>query len=289
MAYNGDFDMQKPTWTEVATNGVPHTVWYEQGQNNNLNTMYFDGETVVNLSQIASDSGVPGADATINGVVGWGDLALSSTGTPGIVWHENTSGRFLKSTRVGQMDGISDLAVFDMDGDQDLDMVASTSTVDRVVWFENTDGKADFAEGQTIQSNIRNVRAVDSTDINGDGLADIVLASYAHDVVAWFRQSPKPQPLVARKARAASDESASLPQDTSSQQHDDDVEAKTRIKATDVAFALQQDPVLKDNSKSIEIKTHTDSTKLQFRLRRPQLKRLAAYLDDSISNRTNEI
>ena len=122
-----------------------------------------------------------------------GDLDVLTTSflDGAIVWHENTSGRFLKSTQVGQMDGISDLAVFDMDGDQDLDMVASTSTVDRVVWFENTNGQANYSEGRTIQSNIRNVRAIDSTDIDGDGLADIVLASYAHDVVAWFRQAPQ--------------------------------------------------------------------------------------------------
>ncbi len=220
-----------------------------------------------------------------------GDLDVLTTSflDGAIVWHENTSGRFLKSTQIGQMDGMSGLAIFDMDGDQDLDMVASTSTVDRVVWFENTNGKAEFAEEQTIQSNIRNVRAVDSTDINGDGLADIVLASYAHDVVAWFRQTPKPRPLVARKARAAIDQNPALTHETSSQEHDGDVNETIRIKAIDVTFALQQEPALINDRAPIVLNTHANSTKPQFRMRRPQMKRLAAYLDDSISNRTNEI
>ena len=219
-----------------------------------------------------------------------GDLDVLTTSflDGAIVWHENTSGRFLKSTRIGQMDGISDLAVFDMDGDQDLDMVASTSTVDRVVWFENTDGHATFSEGRTIQSNIRNVRAVDSADINGDGLADIVLASYAHDIVGWFRQAPQPKPLVARKAWPDNDSTTSQTTNGIVKSADKNAQKAARAKATDLAFALHDQFSDSNISRSIS-DTQAERREDRFRFNRSTQKQESLDLDDFTSDRTTTI
>lgn len=184
----------------VATTALDHrTMWYE----NNGRGIFTSRHTVSGDTKFVTAVKAKDVDAD-------GDLDVLTTSylDGAIIWHENESGHFRTSTQIGEMDGISDLSVFDIDGDGDLDMVASTSTVDRVVWFENVDSAATFSEGQTIQSNIRNVRALDSTDINGDGLADIVLASYAHDVVAWFRQAPPEIALAAARTNSTSNVAA---------------------------------------------------------------------------------
>ena len=73
---------------------------------------------------------------------------------------------------------------FDMDGDGDMDVLATN--FNKIVWYENTDGKGSFGEKINISTTVEGdgYYSVYATDINGNGDIDVLSASYSG--VDWY-------------------------------------------------------------------------------------------------------
>jgi hypothetical protein len=87
-------------------------------------------------------------------------------------------------------DGASDLMIYDMDDDGDLDIV-SAATEDnnvQVAWFENPGGPLD-GTGEWTQwriGSVRDARALDLADLTGDGQVDVIATGGAQQQLVLF-------------------------------------------------------------------------------------------------------
>ena len=100
-----------------------------------------------------------------------------------------TSGSiFINGPRPSGTDYVTGMRAVDFDGDGDQDVLAYSSLrknndsdafLDKIVWFENLDGKGTFADEQFISTKTNGLKSIDVVDLDGDDDLD-VLASYGH-------------------------------------------------------------------------------------------------------------
>lgn len=76
----------------------------------------------------------------------------------------------------------------DLDGDDDLDVVSTSSTDSRVVWYENLDSLGTFGPGIDIAELFR-PKAVVAADLDEDGDLDLAVASELDDRIVWFENT----------------------------------------------------------------------------------------------------
>lgn len=62
----------------------------------------------------------------------------------------------------------------DIDGDGDLDVIASSRSDAKLTWYENLDGNGDFGPQRIVGSGILSIEAFAANDLDGDGDIDIV-------------------------------------------------------------------------------------------------------------------
>jgi len=140
---------------------------------------------------------------------GDGDLdVLSASGNDKIAWYANdgtgqfdpqqvlTTGAFYIIYPTAT-DGVNWVYAVDLDGDEDLDVLAASyvrgpSTVDeRIAWYAN-DGSGHFGSQQVITTAAKGARSVCAADLDGDGDLDVMSASYDNDPqapigkIAWY-------------------------------------------------------------------------------------------------------
>lgn len=91
----------------------------------------------------------------------------------------------------------SDLAVADMDGDGDDDIVAAapTGTTWNIRWLRNSGSGGSWTKC-LVGEQFGGADRIDVGDINGDGSPDVVAAASAYSLIQWFR-SPGPASLAA--------------------------------------------------------------------------------------------
>lgn len=125
------------------------------------------------------------------------DVLTPASNGDKIAWYENQVGEGGDGNGFGPEQVITTSAetaysVFatDLDGDGDADVLSASSFDDKVAWYENKidEERADrdgFASQQVITSHADGAVAVYATDLDGDGDADVLLASSYDDRVAW--------------------------------------------------------------------------------------------------------
>ncbi|MEZ6120656.1 MAG: FG-GAP-like repeat-containing protein [Pirellulaceae bacterium] len=129
-----------------------------------------------------------------------GDQDLIIGGFNRIVWYQNTNGEFLYDQQIVRngfqgvpyFDGF--LAAADMDGDADLDVIATEASPHYganhvVAWYENLDGQGTFGGRQIAVPEIPfDIVSFDVADLDGDGDVDIVSTSTQDDMASlgWY-------------------------------------------------------------------------------------------------------
>src|SRR5699024_1359864 len=75
----------------------------------------------------------------------------------------------------------------DLDGDGNMDIVATSYTDQEIVWFKN-DGDGKFDYKQLITNHLTNEQAAFAKDMDGDGDIDILCAIHGvhNDKVVWY-------------------------------------------------------------------------------------------------------
>ena len=119
---------------------------------------------------------------------GDGDMDLVATSTIGnkIVWFENLDGQgnFSQPKVItATMDYPMDIAIADINGNGNLDIIAVSKNDNKIVWFENIDGLGNFGPTQLIAS-FQNGQTVQAADMDGDGDIDIIVGG-EHKII-WL-------------------------------------------------------------------------------------------------------
>lgn len=107
-----------------------------------------------------------------------------------LVWWENTAGSGLSWTQHVIHSGcLTPLAscLTDINGDGWCDVLVAAAGVDKVIWWENTDGTGTTWTEHVVADDFACAVAVCTADIDGDGSEDIVASSEVEHEYAWWK------------------------------------------------------------------------------------------------------
>ena len=95
--------------------------------------------------------------------------------------------QFGERQQIGDDFQTSRLVASDLDGDGDLDVLASGQNPDSVAWYENLDGQANFGAVHYISQTLNFTQSLASADFDGDGDMDVLATSAGDDKVVWYK------------------------------------------------------------------------------------------------------
>ncbi len=152
--------------------------WYE-------NT---DGNGTFGAEQVISTAANGALAVTAEDIDGDDDLDLVSASfiDDKIAWYENTDGDGAFGAQqviTTGADGAVSVVAVDIDGDDDIDVVAGSENDNELAWFENTDGAGDFGAAQQVTNRADNLTSVVAADFDGDGDADLVATSMRNEPI----------------------------------------------------------------------------------------------------------
>jgi hypothetical protein len=78
---------------------------------------------------------------------------------------------------------------YDLDNDNDNDMLLWNPYADKITWKENEDGLGTFGTPNTITTEVDFPRDAKAADFDGDGWLDITSASIADNKLAWYKNN----------------------------------------------------------------------------------------------------
>ena len=120
------------------------------------------------------------------------DVLASAWGGSQLGWWENGGGnpaQWTKHLISPAFFNAHEITAADMDGDNDIDVLAAAALEDEIAWFENDGLSPPGWTRHTVSDSFDGVRSVKAADVDGDGLLDVVGAALAANAVAWWRNN----------------------------------------------------------------------------------------------------
>jgi hypothetical protein len=174
---DGDGDMDILS----ASNTDDTIAWYEN----------IDGQGAFGAETIISDTVTDAREVFAIDLDSDGDMDVLSASGNRIAWYENADGLGNFGTQqliASNVDSARGVYASDLDGDGDIDVLSASNGNNRIAWYENTDGLANFGTEQVITNNTIGAQAVVSFDIDGDGNNDVLSSSISDDdKVVWYK------------------------------------------------------------------------------------------------------
>ncbi|MCK5034580.1 MAG: VCBS repeat-containing protein, partial [Candidatus Sabulitectum sp.] len=109
-----------------------------------------------------------------------------------ITWWENTSGSgtsWVEHTVDGNFDSASSVYAADVDGDGDMDVLATASNADDITWWENIGGSGTVWVEHTVDGNFNGATSVYAADVDGDGDTDVLGSASTADDITWWENT----------------------------------------------------------------------------------------------------
>ncbi len=118
------------------------------------------------------------------------DVISASSNDDKIAWYENTNGFGdfgLQQVITTSANVANSVFAADLDNDGDLDVLSSSSSDDKIAWYENENGLGAFGFQQVITTNANAANLVFAADLDNDGDQDVLSTSRLDDKVAWYQ------------------------------------------------------------------------------------------------------
>mgnify|MGYP006282705175 FL=1 len=182
---DGDVDILSTAKTTEGGYTITTLAWYE-----NEGDGTFGEQQLLDISRSHRPAAVFAADVDGDGL----DDVLS-TGFKSTTWYKNEGDGSFGAEQVVAKDDIDDndgIYATDLDGDGDTDVLITGedgSDVEYLAWYENQ-GEGAFGEVQIITTDMDGLSSLQANDLDGDGDADVLAASYSDYKLAWFENQP---------------------------------------------------------------------------------------------------
>lgn len=172
---DGDIDVVSASLSDAKI------AWYENVDGKGQ----FSDEQIVSLEALGARFVFP-ADLDQDGDV---DILSCSQYDHKIAWYENLDGQGsfgVQQVISLELESPTSMHAADMDGDGDMDVLASAYGDYKIAWFENMDGFGTFGDQHIISEDITlpSVGAAKPADVDHDGDLDVIYASTFK--VGWF-------------------------------------------------------------------------------------------------------
>ena len=158
--------------------------WYE----NNGNGQFSDPVIITTAADGSWDIDAIDFDGD-----GYQDIVSASISDGKISWYPNGGEGVARMSRFQTKNDIATLAlprgvaVADLNGDERIDILATSNTNDDVLWFQNTGSS--FSSAQTVNDNIDGAYRIATGDMDGDGDPDLVISANASSSVYWVENT----------------------------------------------------------------------------------------------------
>ena len=131
-------------------------------------------------------------DVAVEDINNDGYIDIVSIHDSWVLWFKNDgAGNFTRYQvhQGGDVSGGRKLYVIDINGDNDIDILSASEGNDKVNWYENSGGASPTWTTHSITNSGDGARSVHAVDMDGDGDADVLVASVNDGKVAWHENS----------------------------------------------------------------------------------------------------
>jgi FG-GAP-like repeat len=170
---DGDLDVV------AAGNEVHDVVWYKN-----------EGGTPIQWTKFVIDDAVLANVVYVTDIDSDGDpdVLVAAWDGYGILLYENNNLTWTGPYAIGYLDGAVCLESYDMDGDYDLDIVATSLLESKVYWFENDPPNHSWYR-RAIDKQLPEAFGLGVADMDNDGDPDVAATSLTRDDVIWYENN----------------------------------------------------------------------------------------------------